>query len=354
MLRVLEAAFGGWPSLPLEGVTPLEHLRWKMAPPGPPRAHSVAVVDGEVAAVSVRWGTRTKVGDQELVLDGGVDQAVDPAMQGRGLGRAIATFSHEAGAETGDMSIGSGGSDPAIPRIFDVFDPVLVEYPLTVWVRTFGPRRFVATHLRGGGVVHLGSALARRGAHLGRALARGLGSGALLPSGVRLEVWQRFDARAEALWERFAAQFDVAVVRDAEYLNWRYCDRGAGATLVLAAIEGDQADGRLLGYAVFKRADDRANMLDLVMEPGSVAVARALLSAGAARMRAAGAQALMGWFPEGHPAEPVLQAAGYVEAGWSSLAGFGPQKRGASGPAVEQLYAGTARIHVTLGDQDFV
>ncbi|MEW6321237.1 MAG: hypothetical protein AB1635_09115 [Acidobacteriota bacterium] len=63
-----------------------------------------------------------------------------------------------------------------------------------------------------------------------------------------VEVVRRFDMRADRLWERVASRLDLAVRRDAAYLNWKFAEpphvRYAIAVLV--------RDGEMDGYAVYR------------------------------------------------------------------------------------------------------
>lgn len=351
MLRVLETAFDPWPTFELD-VPALDHLRWKMSEPGLPAAHAVAVVHGRVEAVTIRWVSRMRLGDEVLIQDSSVDHAVHPSMQGRGLGGAIGQFGHDNAVTYSDMSLGTGTSHDAILTIFDRFDPPQVTHRLSMWSRPFGPRAFLGAFGRGGGP----GLLARNAARAARSrLRRGVRPRgrrtAVVPANVRIEESQAFDDRVEPLWAAFAAQFDFMTERSVEYLNWRYGDRRAGTSLVLTAIEDD----RLLGYAVFKQSGDWSNVLDLVVDPqdGRAApIVLALLGEGCERMAAAGARGANIGLSVGHPAAPVVEAAGFLPLRWTTQYTCGPQRRGRSFPMLDRMYAGEARSHLVLGDGD--
>ena len=57
-----------------------------------------------------------------------------------------------------------------------------------------------------------------------------------------------FDEGADELWDKSKDYYDYAVVRDREYLNWRYCDPRGGRYFCKGAFE----DGKLVGYAVLR------------------------------------------------------------------------------------------------------
>jgi GNAT superfamily N-acetyltransferase len=344
MLRVIEAAFDGWPPYEIE-VSALEHLQWRLSHPlvggEIPPAHTVVELDGRIVAVSVRWESRLMIGGEELVQDSGIDQAVLPAMQGRGLGGRMGQFAHAHAVTYSDIALGSGTNHPAIANMFNRFDTTDVQYPLSTWTRAFDPRGFVATHLRGGGRAHLARNLVRWVALRPR-------RGGATPDGVRIEKLARFDERASVLAARYAAGFDVSVIRSVEYLNWRYLDPRSGPAFALGAFE----DGHLLGFAVFKRSRDWAKVLDMAVEPDHEGVADALLEAGCARLRSAGVRGVNCGVSPGHPFERALRRSGFLEAGQSQLFGFGPDRRKRGLPILEALYAGTARMHVMMGDFD--
>lgn len=105
-------------------------------------------------------------------------------------------------------------------------------------------------------------------------------------AGLRVAEIDRFDASFDELFARVAPRFDVIVVRDSAYLNWKFVDRPFGRFTLLAAHDGD---GRLLGYAVFKcsgsGSDRTGTILDVLADPDSGAFP-ALIEAAVDAMRA--------------------------------------------------------------------
>jgi hypothetical protein len=69
------------------------------------------------------------------------------------------------------------------------------------------------------------------------------------PAAVRLE---RVDERADALWERAQPSDQAIVVRDRQYLNWRYCER-PDANYVIFGVERTSS---LDGFLVARVADN--------------------------------------------------------------------------------------------------
>lgn len=97
------------------------------------------------------------------------------------------------------------------------------------------------------------------------------------PLKAECEPIRRFDASFTALWERLASQFDLAVRRDAAYLNWRYIEPPHVRYSVVAL----KREGEVHGYAVYRHRHEplgRATILvDFLVAPTDVAGLKTLL-----------------------------------------------------------------------------
>lgn len=341
MVEVLEEAFPQWPAFDID-VSAAKHLRWKMsAPGGVPSAPSVGLVDGKIVAVATRWSARGHAGGEGCVISTAADLAIAPAMQSRGFGRPLSAHSRATAARGGFMGMRTPSRNARVPRLYDRADRDErgeLSAELNVWVRPGTLRTFVAAHLRNGGPVHLGTAAIRAAARMVRREQ--------IP-GVEVERLTEFDARTDALWSVAGPTFAFAIERTAEYLNWRYLDPAGGGSHVLTALDG----GRATGYAVFKRSDDWANVLDLVTHPDDLSVGASLLESGWEAMRDDGCKGLSCWLPVGHPYEGTLRAAGFDLAGRRAAVSVTSRDEPAK---LVPLRQGGARLHITLGDFDFV
>jgi len=97
------------------------------------------------------------------------------------------------------------------------------------------------------------------------------------PLKAECEPIRRFDGAFTALWDRVASQFDLAVRRDAAYLNWRYVEPPHVRYSVVAL----KREGEVHGYAVYRHRHEplgRATILvDFLVAPGDVAGLKTLL-----------------------------------------------------------------------------
>ncbi len=97
------------------------------------------------------------------------------------------------------------------------------------------------------------------------------------PLRAECEPIRRFDSSFTALWERLAPKFDLAVRRDAPYLNWRYIE----PPHVRYSVVAIKRQNEVQGYAVYRHRHEplgRVTLLvDFLVDPDDVAGLKTLL-----------------------------------------------------------------------------
>ena len=97
------------------------------------------------------------------------------------------------------------------------------------------------------------------------------------PLRAECEPIRRFDTSFTALWEKLAPKFDLAVRRDAPYLNWRYLE----PPHVRYSVVAMKRQGEVHGYAVYRHRHEplgRVTLLvDLLVDPDDVSGLKTLL-----------------------------------------------------------------------------
>ena len=97
------------------------------------------------------------------------------------------------------------------------------------------------------------------------------------PVRAECEPIRRFDNSFTALWERLAPKFDLAVRRDAPYLNWRYIE----PPHVRYSVVAIKRQGDVHGYAVYRHRHEplgRVTLLvDFLVDPDDVSGLKTLL-----------------------------------------------------------------------------
>jgi len=353
VLEVLEAAFErGWPNIPLR-VSPLDHLRWKMdcprAVPSEADGPSVVEVDGRVVGYDGVVGRDAWVRGRPVLARFGVDTAIHPDFQGRGLrGQWREWERRKRDPSVEAVGLGEGTTHPRLLRSqrrrgergFVANRADILVYPMN-----FGA---IARGGREGGpsprsVLRACRLLVQQ--RLSRVRWRGFGS---LPEGVQLREIAWFDDGADRLWERTRETFDYAVVRDGRYLNWRFCDPRAGVYEVRGA---ERPDGELAGYVVVGAIGEGAQIVDLLAEPGNTGALRALIGAATDIARKAGATTIELPMPRKHPYREVLARCGFVVRRSMRSLGFDHDRPRPHDFLIDDR---EARYHYAFGDSDHI
>ena len=347
---LLEVAFsGGWPRKPIQ-VHPLEHLVWKNSSPlTDPADREILELDGRIAA----FGSRI---DRELWIHGethrgrsGGDLAIHPDYQGRGLIQFLTDYVERRDAERGApkaINVSEGSTHPRLLRR----------------QRRLGDRVFLANrfekltyHLSRPGLRHPDSGRlswrpalsavvtnARIAANLPRRMRP-----PRLAAGLSVRPFERFDSRADELWETARTDFDYAVVKDRRYLDWRYADPRAG---IYTLLEANRGSG-LAGYVVLTRVDGDAQLLDILVRPGDIAALSALIAASIEEVRTHGGRGLTVLLPRVHPYRRTVRRFGFIPTKRVDNMGFGAR----DDRLLDFLETDrNARIHLNFGDSDHV
>lgn len=314
ILRVLNAAFDRWPKGEIS-VPPIDHLRWKLRSHEVAlRRHKVAEIDSNVIAASMRIVRHVKLGGRTLLADTGTDAAVDPACRNLGIMTKVSEF-------------GVGQT----PAVFDLYFGLRSGHAAMRSLQRRSTTPWLTTNV---------DVLARNSAAAAERSEP--------PAGCSIRDLQRFDRSIREFSDMASSQFDAIAVRSSDYLNWRYCDPRAAAFAVRLA----ERDGRVLGYVVSRVSYRKGYLADLLVLPGRLDVAAALVGDALISLQRAGAQEIECWCPPGHPYRAVLQRLGFMQTTKSFEILF--QVRQENHDFLAPLREHGAVVHFMLGDTDLV
>ena len=316
-----------------------------MASPAADLAAIVGEVDGEIACCQICLSQRVRIGREVVSRIRSTDFAVRPAFRGRSLATELATFksgtvplptlrlTESNAAAIQHLTRKSGG----VP----LGNPVgQLHLALDWW----------APVARDGGALRAARSIVEAPSlRLATEWQRRRSGGPAAPvDGVALRRIDRFDRRIGELWREAERDFEVAVERTPEYLDWRYCDERGGRWTVEVAEQDDRA----IGYIAWRVEKSQGVIGDLVVLPERHDVLAALAQAAVTGAAAAGAASVIAWLPGIHPYRSVLRDLGFVSrpAGVEQM--FRPQLL--STEAAELLAAPQTRIHFTIGDSDYL
>lgn len=133
-------------------------------------------------------------------------------------------------------------------------------------------------------------------------------------SAVGVEEVARFDGRADRLWERCAAEFGAAIVRDSAYLGWRYAEHPeARYRCAIAKAAGAEA---IRGLAVYRRGEfsdrDQGLLVEWLVPSADLDAGRALVEWALSRSREDGADRLAALIPDSSPWFLAFQREGFL------------------------------------------
>src|SRR5918992_6066872 len=167
------------------------------------------------------------------------------------------------------------------------------------------------------------------------------------PLGAEVRLIQRFDDSFTALWDELAPHFDLAIRRDAAYLNWKY----VSAPHVRYSIAALRRNDRNVGYAVYRHVHEprgRVTLLvDFLTAPDDEAGLNTLLRWVDREARAADSDKIRTFAMHGG-FRRVLRRAGYFQV--KSTMEFVVKVNGVE--VDSSFYEETDTWHLTLGDSD--
>ena len=167
------------------------------------------------------------------------------------------------------------------------------------------------------------------------------------PLAAEVRMIDRFDESFTRLWEELAPKFDLAVRRDAAYLNWKYVH----APHVRYSMAALRREDRNVGYAVYRHVHEprgRVTLLvDFLTDPEDEAGFATLLHWVDREARNADSDKIRGFAM--HAAfRRILRRSGYFQV--KSTLEFVAKVNGV--PVDQAFYDRTDTWHVTLGDSD--
>jgi hypothetical protein len=165
--------------------------------------------------------------------------------------------------------------------------------------------------------------------------------------GVKITKIAQFDDRINDFWKNVSRYFDIIVVKNREYLNWRYFQRPNSNLNVLLAED----DSKILGYIVFssRSRDKRGFIVDLLVYPHRLDVIQNLVSMAVKQLRKEKVNMIICLMLENNPYHKILRANGFIPISSRFVLGISiyfPSR------VPSELVKNPNNWYLTLGDTD--
>jgi len=129
-----------------------------------------------------------------------------------------------------------------------------------------------------------------------------------IPEDLKITKIAQFDDRINDFWQNVSRYFGIIVVRNKEYLNWRYFQRPDSNFKVLLAEE----DEKILGYIVFSSKDEKGFIVDLLVYPHRLDVIQSLVLMAVEQLRKEKVHRTICRMLKNNPYYKVLRANGFI------------------------------------------
>lgn len=242
---------------------------------------------------------RIQFGDDVVLCGKTMDMFTEPSYQGMGLTKHVTSRVFAAVKDQGiDMwyVTPSEASYPIFRSKWGYVESVPVNYVV-------GVLNYEQVLQAGAPVAGLGRLGGRVMNHVRRGAA-----GEQTHTELDVRPLRSIGAEVDRLWRRCSG-YGVALVRDSEYLNWRYVTNPDSYD-VSAAYRGEDLEGILVTKYTTRRALMVGEIVDFVAPPAAFDVRRALLRAALVRFRRDGCALAQAWAIENSPLETDLRSVG--------------------------------------------
>ncbi len=338
-----------WPPYAISG-TLLDHWKWKYLG-NPLGGAMIGVVErnGRMIAHAAALPARVRIGKEEYDASHGLDVFTDPEF--RGLGMVKKVLALRDGLKEGkgvvfDYAVPSDAShyDFSIKSGHEHLDVGMTRYQFISNPDAFFKRvRWGAVK----GLLWKMLLFVRGGHHKGLRLGN---------PDVEAGGAQGFGEDVEDMFRGMSERFDLCVVKDRAYLDWRYADRRGGNYRIRVL----RKEGKVAGYSVLKMEDQKggryAYIIDMIIDWEVPSAAELLLLDAVERAREESAISLIFWLPSDHPFAGPLRKIGFFEAPpqtQDDRMRFVYRDRSGKEEVKRVLSSPETRYHLTMGDTDW-
>ena len=311
IVQILRIAFDGWPRIDLR-CTPLEHWRWKYLE-NPLEANLITVCssDGRLIGAMHSIPQKIKLQNDTYLINYSCDTCVHPEYRGLGVYTNMYKFGDEEREKQRFKSNYWVTSNPIVIKASSVRE-LKFSHRITNLARI----RDIDKQIEAMPIKN--TLLMKKGYQAIELLNKIKNFFIKSPkkiSDIKISEINNFDHRINEFWDEISDQYDYIIVRDMEYLNWRYCDPRGGDFIIHLAEDNDI----ILGFSVliinrYKNDYPVGFIVDLLALKDRLDVVDSLLSKAVDYFDANNINIINYQIVKNHPYEAIFKKHGFVDS----------------------------------------
>ncbi len=277
-----------------------ELIAWQYAnnPTGALFVDFAVAPDGELAAIYATLPVRMRISGEVALATQSVDTMTDRGFRGRGLFIALANATYARAADAGAKLVYGFPNGQSVHGFLTRLGWTTLD-PVPFLIRPLRTR-YLAERMKLGAYARWVPDLPLF-VSLDRFVLRG-----------RIERVVRFDDRATALWHAVVRDDQIAIERDARYLNWRLIDKPFEHYDNVAVVDGDRMTAFVSHCVKAKHGGQIGYLMEALAGPGGRGALRTLISRALGDMTRRGADVALAWCMPHSPSYSALLQSGFV------------------------------------------
>jgi GNAT superfamily N-acetyltransferase len=299
-----------------------EHWLWEYK--NNPFGHFIWVAEhnGQIVGHMALIPTNMKIGDKNIPSSQAVDLIVHPKYRRQGMFLAIGkTSTEEAGREGVDITYGFPNEPARSGHLkygwFDVCKMFLLiricnMQNMVSFFEKYKIVKFLNRQKMSRNAVKLVlQIISAVSSFLPRIFNR-IEKDPNLAKDIEIHAITSFDNNIDSFWERVSKDYNIIVVRDKKYLNWRYFKKPDAKYTVLLAEENE----KILGYIVLGSVNENnlslGYIVDILTSPDNERVIQVLISRAIEHFRKEVVDAIACWTLRNNAIYKILRYNGFV------------------------------------------
>ena len=346
--KLLDKVFNGWPRFDLP-CSLVEHWRWKYTSTIFKNPIAVCLYDDEIVACDHEQLRKVKIGNDLELCSNGCDSAVHPDHRRKGLYTKTHSIKEEALSQFG------------IGMSYSVTNnKILIENSKKNNIPTF-PNK-LKLYMRINDVEkHVFQNESLRNQFIKKQGYKILSKVSTITNKFNnqklddyyIEKINQFDDKVDVFLNKISPHYNFIILRDKEYLNWRYCDQRGGEYLVNQIKENNE----VLGYNILRinkrnPKNPLGYIIDQVALPHRLDIIEALTQYAVEYFDSMEINDVSVWLVNNHPYEKIYKKIGFIDVRSDPYLTVIPFKNNAS---MKQFTDSPAdKLHFQIGDCDWI